>query len=993
MKQFLNRFVVAAGLAGLLAFSVGVPVFAQYGPMPYDGPFYWLSDNRAYQGLRWYESPRRGWSTSGDPWSALTSFPERIWEFPVLGAPPNDSCYVVPFLDPIDPDFGPFGLQVNQYMVEWWEGTTYLSHPGKPAGWTEAKFGFFDFDPRGDRPAVGPRGLPGGFVGQSTGEAGACVAKLLAEARGSGEPWKAAQEDAGGGGPCMAWPAIYRLRANIETRCEPDLSFRDDEDYTLRFYEIWDRYLYSVPILLPDGASVRLRFPDDYPAGDAGAGARVWLRRADVGLNSWVNAGDGPYAADFPSSAVFAPGPADGGGGGSDYRQYHEWRLDAGMSANERRASARNVLKTYNADGEVISDTVTIHDLLNDTEDCLSLDLASYEGTQDIDWTQGCGRVNSVGLAGSSLQTGGERYSDLGAASPAEVVGMLTEATVPGAVGNRQPAPPGDSFWLEYDTWAMACHAGFFSERDLPLIAAETIDDHWERFELEWDEYLRLERLTNWGMYDRDALMLFYEHVSRLRGMLEGWIVIYAYRDMVHGELLAAVEAAGYVYGGAGFELGVDFNGTGCEQEMALIQPLLRVGGGVDVAPPNAGTASGSLLSFEDMPNSERFTEQQVAEGLPHYIGGSSLSFPVSAASHYVRDNSMRAGSSFPTGPTHWDGVDVIESSNMFVAMACGKPQENRFAPEVERFPSYGYWASNGDWVQFDDLSDPDQRRLAEGVSQGGGAAFDSRTLASYTECADDAFGDYGDPDGPRNNDCYASAEMASRVAEYSPGGAETLTQRAVATHREAVESGAERGMYKYAQMRDQMTENRSPVFSDVIHRQSSGDVDESGVLIEHDSANFPGRDKIGRPTSYAVEMVDAPHALLLAYNPTFTGFDDLDHLSSDLPQWFSYRDYYWGVAPGTAVNGPPGTIAEADMEYMTRSGPARLFAAMGYARGAGIGSCTLCSENGCDDTVIEEFSGERFTSSVTQGTAVCLIGPTPLEPPAHSCPTVGNVP
>ena len=78
-------------------------------------------------------------------------------------------------------------------------------------------------------------------------------------------------------------------------------------------------------------------------------------------------------------------------------------------------------------------------------------------------------------------------------------------------------------------------------------------------------------------------------------------------------------------------------------------------------------------------------------------------------------------------------------------------------------------------------------------------------------------------------------------------------------------------------------------------------------------------------------------------------------------------------------------------MEYMTRSGPVRLSAAMGYAGGAGVGSCTVCSENGCDDTVVEEFVGERFTSSVTQGTAVCLIGPTPIPPPVHSCPTVSN--
>ena len=976
MKQLVARFVVAAGVAGVLAFSVGVPVLAQYGPMAYDGPFSWLSDDRVNQGFRWFESPRRGWATSGDPWSALTSFPERIWEFPVSGAPPNDSCYLVPFVE-LDPDEGPFGLQVNQYLVEWWEGTTYLSNPSKPAGWSQAKFGFFDFDPRADRPAVGGNGLPAGFVGQSTGEAGACSAKLLAQARGSGIPWAGAQEDSGGTGPCMAWPDMYRLRANIESRCEPDLSYPDIEGYTLRFYEIWD--FWSEPIELPDGVPVPLLFPSDYPMGDDGALGRVWLRRADVGLDHWMNVGEGPYAADFPSSAVFSSGPASGGGGGRDYSQDHEWRLDASLSAEQRRASARNALKTYNADGEVIADNVVIRDGINETVDCLSFDYVSPDSGRDIEW--GCDRVNSDGLAGSSLQEGGERYSDVGAASPAEVEAMLTEATVPGAVGNRRPEPPGSNFWLEYDTWSMSCHAGFYSEVDLPLLAYEKILEHDERFNLAWEEYLWLRDQWFLGLVERDEVEAFYAYVSELRGMLEGWEVILFYRDIVHGELLAAVRDAGYVYGGAGAELGVDFEGTGCELQLASIQPFRpQGGGGVDVAPPNSGllTAAMALRSWKDMATTDRFTDQQQEEeGLPHYIGGSSVSVMTTAASHYVRDNSMRSDSEFPTGPTHWDGLDVTESPTIFITMSCGKPQENVFAPEVTRFPSYGYWNSAGEWVQF--LDDTDERR--QGRSVGGAAAFDADTFASTTHCADEsAFG---------AGDCYASDEMRQRIEAYNPGGARTWTERALETHREEVDAGVDLGMYKYDRMNYFDRSVRAPLHSRLLVPESSGDVDGAGELIEHANRGFPG--EIGEPSSYAVQMIEAAHGLLLAYNTSLTGFGNLDHLSSSLPQWFSIRDYYWGVAPGTAVNGPPGTIAEADMEHMTRSGPARLSSAMGYARGGGVGSCTLCSENGCDDTVIEEFVGERFTSSVTQGTAVCLIGPTPLPPPVHSCPTVGN--
>ena len=38
---------------------------------------------------------------------------------------------------------------------------------------------------------------------------------------------------------------------------------------------------------------------------------------------------------------------------------------------------------------------------------------------------------------------------------------------------------------------------------------------------------------------------------------------------------------------------------------------------------------------------------------------------------------------------------------------------------------------------------------------------------------------------------------------------------------------------------------------------------------------------------------------------------------------------------------------------------------------------------------VVEDSLGERFTSSVTEGTLVCFIGPTPIRRSAHSCPTV----
>lgn len=977
MKPLVARSVLAVGVAAVLALAAGVPVLAQYGPMAYDGPFYWLSDNRAFEGFRWFPAPRRGWSESGAPWSAATSFPPRLWEFQVAGAPPNDPCYQVPFRW-LDPNGGPFGLQVNQYLGEWWEGTTYLSHPNPPSGWIEDMFGYFDFDPRADRAQVGDNGLPAGFVGQVDGTRGACAAKIMAMMRGSGDPWIPHNTDDPSGEPCMAWPDIYVVRMNLEPRCEPDLSLPDA--YTALFYSYFDPWPYP---LLPDGQAVPVLFPDDYPAGDSGALGRLWVRRADVGMKQWVNNGAGPYAANFPASVVFegAGGggdPAVVGGARPDYLDYHEWRLDPSLSAADRRASPRNVLKTVDSSGNVVADFVTIRDQMTGVDDCLALDLASYESTLDIDWR--CDRVNSFGLARRSLQTE-ERYSDVGAASPAEVAAMLTSATVPGAVGNRQPEPPGGNFWLEYDDFNIRCHGGFYSAWDLPAMAQASVLA-WERyFATVWADYLAVQADYDAGRASWDERDAAYALAWEVRGMWEGWVVIHAYRVDVHPEMLMAVINAGYQPGGSGAAafLEVDFDGGGCAGQQVSLQPFRRVGGNTDVAPPNAGaiTDEMALTSWSELGGSDRFTAAQQDAGLRHYTDRSKVRVQVGAASHYVRDNSMRAGSDFPVGPTHWNGVDVDVSPNFFMPLACGKPQENVFAPDVVNMPAVGFWNAAGEWEQILDADDPRRR----GLTVDGGEAFDRRTFASYTECADSAFG---------GGDCYASDEMKDRVEAYNPGGVQTLTARALAEHRDAVDSGVDQGVYIADRLQNFDPDGHREALFSVNETVSSGDLDSSGELIVHDEVDMYAGE-IGEPTSYAVQTLTAPHTLLYAYNPDRTGLDNLDHLSNWTRHEFAFREYYWGVAPGTASHAPPGTIAETDREWMTRSGPVRLSAAMGYARGAGVGSCTVCSENGCDDSVVEEFVGERFTSSVTLGTAVCLVGPTPLPRPAHSCPTVAN--
>ena len=310
-------------------------------------------------------------------------------------------------------------------------------------------------------------------------------------------------------------------------------------------------------------------------------------------------------------SAVFEG--AGGGGLGAigsarpDYLEYHAWRLNSD-TAPERRAGPRNVLKTYDREGNVLYDHVVIHDTMNtdlsdhdhddhrvvsSSDDCLSLNLASYEagGAERIDWDLGCSRPNSSAVAGKSLQ-GGRRSSDVGAADPAEVEVVLTEATIGGAVGNRQPEAPGGNFWLELDTFNIRCHGGFYSEVDLPLLAAETIDAYEVEYDWAWREYLRVSDLYAIGLATEDERAERYLYASDIRGMLEGWRVIHAYRELVHGELLEAVRTAGYVYAGGGGGLAVDFDGVGCEAVLVTLQPFRRQsGGGVDVAPPNAGGA------------------------------------------------------------------------------------------------------------------------------------------------------------------------------------------------------------------------------------------------------------------------------------------------------------------------------------------------------------------------------------------------------------------
>ena len=222
MRRLMKRSAAAVAAAFVLLVLAGdVPLLAQ---RDYQGDLFWMADPSSAPGALWVAPPLRGWSPEGDPWSAATSFPPRVWEYHVSDAPPSDPCVELPAA--IDPATGPFGMQLSTYFAEWWEGTTYRAHPNKPPGYRPDLFGFFDFrhGRRPDRARVGPGGLPGRAIGNP----GACAAATLAALQGGGDSqWMPHQRD-GYGNPCLSTAAsVSAARQHGDAvRARPALSGR-----------------------------------------------------------------------------------------------------------------------------------------------------------------------------------------------------------------------------------------------------------------------------------------------------------------------------------------------------------------------------------------------------------------------------------------------------------------------------------------------------------------------------------------------------------------------------------------------------------------------------------------------------------------------------------------------------------------------------------------------------------------------------------------------
>ena len=77
MRRLMKRSAAAVVAAFSLVVLAGdLSLLAQ---RDYQGDLFWMADPSPAPGALWVAPPHRGWSPEGDPWSAATSFPPRVW--------------------------------------------------------------------------------------------------------------------------------------------------------------------------------------------------------------------------------------------------------------------------------------------------------------------------------------------------------------------------------------------------------------------------------------------------------------------------------------------------------------------------------------------------------------------------------------------------------------------------------------------------------------------------------------------------------------------------------------------------------------------------------------------------------------------------------------------------------------------------------------------------------------------------------------------------
>ena len=977
--RVLKRWLAAlSGAVFVAVLAADVSVLAQ---RDYRGPLFWMAQPEPSSGVLWVTSPRRAWPAGGVEWAAATSFPARVWEFGVDGAPPNDPCQALPVFT--DPFYGPYGLQVSTYLAEWWEGTTFAAHPYPPSGYSRERFGFFDFRRLhgSGRAIVGADGVPADVIGNPS----ACAGRALALAKGQGaDRWQPLMRKQGL--DCLSIPHIFRARMNFELRCEADLSRVDR--FSERFWLLFD----SSPLIrLPDGyTDIEPIFPSDYPYGPFEASSqfyplgRVWARRLEVGFDKWVS-----ESGNVPIQTVFNIENTGGFGAVArhrpEYEEPHGWRL-AG-TAEERRALARNPFVTMDHTGAIVDhEKAAVFDGMRNAADCVALNVYSYENALD-DSVSPCGRPNSAIAANFTLEEEHRREENAGLTSSSEVETVLTDPMITGAFGNRQPFPiASHEFWLEWNSFISACTAGFFELTDLPGLAHSATDHYRLLFALAWSDFL-----------DDPTPEHFHEAVE-LRGMQEGWALIARYRDATQLEFDAAFEAAGYRRTSGVFHYGhleYGFEGApppGCDTSSITLQPMRAMAGNYAGAP--AGGLPGDtahLLNYRELEGTELFGHDQDA---PHYATTSV--FVATGAVSDLAESMILGPGEYPSGPTHWDtDVSLQDSPDFYTTLSCPGEDENVFAPGVEQLPILPHWTTDAHgrrvWTGETDVRYQSGVRVEDPT-----LGWDPRSIANYAECEN--------LDVP--GDCYQSGQLAELVGRYDApsevGRGRTLTSHALDARREA---GAA-PLYLLEHVRDS-TASDIPDLTGRYRRMSSGDVDAAGERIMLD-----GGQRVHHPTNYAVSMVNQKIDLsALFHSPfgfprsvgvpdidlsgifdsafslrLFAGVADLDYrfAGASLRNRLTIEDTYWGV-PLATLSMAHGAALEPDQEYLTRDGPIRFAGAMELASTSRLGTCTLCSEFGCDRTVSEDFVGERFTASVTGGTIVCRMQ-RGLTPP-NDCP------
>ena len=119
--MYRSRLLASLLGALVLVVSFGPTVDAQFGrglldpPRPYVGPLFWEELQSSTPGARWIRPPRRAHRLGGD---GFTSFPDRVWSLPLVGAPPNDSCHARGERLTTNPYAGPYGIQVLSGQVK-----------------------------------------------------------------------------------------------------------------------------------------------------------------------------------------------------------------------------------------------------------------------------------------------------------------------------------------------------------------------------------------------------------------------------------------------------------------------------------------------------------------------------------------------------------------------------------------------------------------------------------------------------------------------------------------------------------------------------------------------------------------------------------------------------------------------------------------------------------------------------------------------------------